>query len=98
MEGKLSELLSDQFAKVFTCDGLNPELQGPKRSTIDDITFTTNGIVKLLKDLNSEKSSRSDKISAQVLKKCANEVGVSFAFSSLIWSFAFFSLICYWDR
>ena len=75
-DNKLSELLSDQFANVFTCDdGLTPEVQGPRGSTIDDIRFTTNGIVKLLKDLNSEKASGSDEISTWVLKECANKVG-----------------------
>ena len=41
-------------------------MQGPRGSTIVEITFATNGIVKLLKDLNSEKASGSDEISAQV--------------------------------
>lgn len=41
----LSELLSDQFSSVFSRDdGLIPELQGPRGSTIDDITFTANDI------------------------------------------------------
>ena len=75
-ENKLSELLSDQFASVFTCgDGLTPEAQGPRGSTIGEITFATDSIVKLLNDLNSEEASGSDKISARVLKECANQVG-----------------------
>ena len=75
-DNKLLELLSDQFASIFTCDdGLTPEAQGPRGSTIDDITLATNSIVKLLNDLNSEEASGSDKISARVLKECANEVG-----------------------
>ena len=41
----LSELLSDQFSSVFSRDdGLTPEFQGPRGSTIDDITFTANDI------------------------------------------------------
>ena len=75
-DNKLSELLNDQFASAFTCDdGLTPEAQDPRGSTMDDITFATDSIVKLLNDLNSEEASRSDKISARVLKECANEVG-----------------------
>ena len=75
-DNELPQLVSDQFASVFTHDdGLTPEVQGPRGSMIDDSTFTTNGIVKLLKDLNSEKASRFDKMSAQALKECANEVG-----------------------
>ena len=50
-------------------------MQAPRGSMIDGITFTTNGIVKLLKDLNSEKTSGSDEKSARALKDCVNEVG-----------------------
>ena len=57
-------------------DGLTPKVQGPRGSMIDYITFATNGIVKLWsKDLNSQKASGSDKMSACILKECANEVG-----------------------
>ena len=73
---KLSELLSDQLASIFSCDdGVTPEVQSPRGSTIVDITFTTKVIVKLLKGFNSEKASGSHKISSWVLKECANEVG-----------------------
>ena len=55
--------------RVFSRDdGLTPEVQDPRGSMIDDIPFTTNGIVKLLKDLNSEKASGSDKISRAGIK------------------------------
>ena len=50
-------------------------MQGPRGSTIDNITFTVNGTAKHLKDLNSEEASGSDKISPRVLKECANEIG-----------------------
>ena len=56
-------------------DDLTPKVQGPRGSMID-ITFATNGIVKLWsKDLNSEKASGSEKISACIFKECTNEVG-----------------------
>ena len=68
-DNKLSKLLSDQFASVFTCDdGLTPEVQGLRGPMNDDIAFTTNGFVKLIKDLNSENASGSDEMSAWVLK------------------------------
>ena len=64
-DNKLSKLLSDQFASVFTCDdGLTPEVQGLRGPMNDDIAFTTNGFVKLIKDLNSENASGSDEMSA----------------------------------
>ena len=73
---KLLELLSDQFASEFSSDdGLTSAVQDPRVSTMDDITLTTNGIVKLLKDLNSEKACSFDEISASVLKGYVNEVG-----------------------
>ena len=72
---KHSELLSDQLASVFSLDdGLTFEVQGPRGSTTVDITFAINGFVKLLRVLNSEKVSESDKISARVLKEYTNEL------------------------
>ena len=46
-EKKLSELLSDQVASVLSDDdGLIPQVQDARGSTIDFVTFTTNGIIK----------------------------------------------------
>ena len=73
---KISELLSDQFASVFSHDdGTSPTIHGEKGAIIDDLTFTANGIIKLLSNLNIRKASGSDEVSARILKECAHEVG-----------------------
>ena len=58
-------------------DGSIPEIKGEKGSPINNIIFTKNGIVKLLKELDPAKSSATDGISARILKECANEIADS---------------------
>ena len=71
----ISEILSDQFASVFSQDdGSIPHIAGPQNPEIDDIVFTSNGITKLLKNLNIKKASGPDEVSARILNKCANEI------------------------
>ena len=45
-----------QFASVFSHDdGSSPEVEGPPGSEMNNIVFTSNGIIKLLNALNHEK-------------------------------------------
>ena len=63
---KLAELLNDQFTSVFSKDdGKIPIPNDPPGTKMKDITITKNGIVKLLKDLNSHKASGPDSIGAR---------------------------------
>ena len=71
-----AEILNNQFSSVFTTDdGTSPEVKGPKATTpIGDITFTKNGILKLLNELNPSKASGPDGISARILKECSEVI------------------------
>ena len=71
----IAELLNKQFTSAFsTDDGKTPEIKGEKVLPINKLTFTKNGIVKLLKELDPEKASGPDGVSARLLKECADEV------------------------
>jgi len=41
-------------------DGKTHEVNDPKGSLIENLVFTTNGVVKLLKELNPQKASGPD--------------------------------------
>ena len=71
-----AEILNNQFSSVFTTDdGTSPEVKGPKATIpIGDITFTKNGILKLLNELNPSKASGPDDISARILKECSEVI------------------------
>ena len=71
----IAELLNKQFSSVFsTDDGKTPKIKGEEAPPINELRFTKNGIVKLLKELDPEKASGPDGISARLLKECADEV------------------------
>jgi len=49
-------------------------INGLKGSLIENIVFTTNGVIKLLKELNPQKTSSPDGVSARILKECAKDI------------------------
>ena len=70
-----AEILNDQFKSVFTKENLQlpsvPELNTP---TMPDIIISVEGVAKLLHDLNPNKASGPDNISARILKLAAEEI------------------------
>ena len=71
-----AEILNDQFYSVFTHEDLSDLSQcaDPAYSSIPDVSFSTDGILKLIKSLNINKASGPDNISARVLTICAEEI------------------------
>ena len=68
--------MNDQFYSVFTHEDLSDLSQSadPAYSSIPDVSFSTDGILKLIKSLNINKASGPDNISARVLTICAEEI------------------------
>ena len=69
-------LLLNQFKSVFTVDDGSPMPETTKKSLphIDPITVTTDGVAKLLRDLNASKAPGPDNIPSRVLKQCAEQI------------------------
>ena len=70
-----AEILNNQFFSVFTEEDLS---YIPETSCLfpvmPDVSFNTEGIYKLLLDLNIHKSPGPDEIPSQILKRCATEI------------------------
>ncbi|XP_071476159.1 uncharacterized protein [Diadema antillarum] len=77
-----ADLLNRQFASVFTRDSAStlPDLGPSPHPAMNDISVNTNGIVKLLKNLNPYKASRPDGVPAKLLKELAEEVAPAITF------------------
>ena len=77
-----AETLNSQFTSVFTDDDKDPyantTIEGPSIPPIDDIIFVNDGVVKLLKTLNTKKACGPDLISCKILKELADELGPVF--------------------
>ena len=71
-----AELLNKQFHSVFTSEDLSniPNMDSPPYSTMPDISFSVDGISKLLSELDPSKSPGPDGISPIILKCCAAEI------------------------
>ncbi|XP_077978226.1 uncharacterized protein LOC144433741 [Glandiceps talaboti] len=71
-----AEILNNQFCSVFTNEDLTciPNLGISKIPKMPDITITTIGIEKLLKNLKVNKASGPDNIPARILKECATSI------------------------
>ena len=68
-----AKILNDQFTSVFTQENVNniSTLKGDKFPSIDELTITSEGIEKLLRDL---KPNNPDCVPARFLKETATEV------------------------
>ena len=69
--------LSEQFKSVFTRDDpqtADKKLSGSGHPTIPPLTIDTNGVVKLLHNLNPRKASGPDEVPARLLQSLAAEV------------------------
>ena len=71
-----ANILNNQFASVFTIDGTSdlPDLGPSPYPSMEDITITNQGIVKLLKNLNPHKATGPDGVPAKLLKVVAEEI------------------------
>ena len=81
-EGKdKARILNTQFANVFSTDkGDIPLIQTQyANSSISNIDINTEGIIKLLNQLNPNKASGPDNISARLLKETSSEIAPALA-------------------
>ena len=71
-----AHILLDQFKFVFTPnDGTPlPKMKGAPFPTLDQLTIDTNGVAKLLKNLNPGKACGPDGIPNMILKTCADVI------------------------
>ncbi|XP_072028466.1 uncharacterized protein [Amphiura filiformis] len=71
-----AETLNKQFCSVFTREDLSsiPNLGVSAVPDMPNITITTFGVEKLLKNLKINKASGPDNIPARILKECASSV------------------------
>lgn len=73
---KLLNLWVHNLEVYFLMMMVNPWSRGSPWFLKNNIVFTKNGIIELLKDLNHKKASRSEGISTRVLKDCLEEVAL----------------------
>ena len=73
---EIAEVLNNQFKSVFTREDLDAMPETPVSSfpPINDIVICSNGVFKLLSELNPFKSLGPDVVSGHVLKQAATEV------------------------
>ena len=71
-----AEALNCQFQSVFTHEHLShlPSCCGPSQPVIPDISISVDGVLNLLKTLDTKKASGPDQIPARILKLCAEEI------------------------
>jgi len=69
-------ILNKQFISVFTREdaGDIPRLQGLRYPNIADLHISTEGVEKLLRNLNISKASGPDQIPCRLLKGLAGEI------------------------
>ena len=71
----MAEIFNKQFSSVFsTDDGVTPQVNDPGAPSIEKLIITSNGVRKLLEDLNPYKASGPDDVSARLLKECASVI------------------------
>ena len=70
------KILLQKFQSVFTKHDSSPppELKGVPFPSLDSLTITTEGVTKLLRNLNPAKASGPDNIPNQILKTCADGI------------------------
>ena len=72
-----AQILVDQFKSVFTQhknDSFLPEVKKKAKTPIPPIRITTQGVEKLLNNINTSKATGPDKISNIMLKTCASQL------------------------
>jgi len=73
---KKAQILNEQFTSVFTREDTTeiPNLPGPHFPPIPNIEINTNGVFKLLSNIQSNKAAGPDKIPCRILKELATEL------------------------
>ena len=72
---EIAKILNNQFASVFSQDdGLSPPIGGPVGANIADLIVNRNGVLKLLREIDTHKSTGPDNVSAKLLHELAEEV------------------------
>ena len=73
---KKAEILNKQFKSVFTTEDMDsiPDPHPSRFPPIPNITISTNGIEKLLQNLNPNKATGPDGIPPRILKEFAKEI------------------------
>ena len=70
-----ARILNHQFSSVFSIDDhKTSEIKSPRSSDLDDIIITTDGVKKLLDNLNVHKANGPERIPARMLKETSNEI------------------------
>ena len=70
-----AEILNRQYKSVFSQESSTLPTLGPSEvPDMPDITFSSEGIEKLLKGLNTKKATGPDEIPARILKEAAEEI------------------------
>jgi hypothetical protein len=76
-----AQILIKQFSSVFTRGSVGnlPEIHINLKSTIPSIKIKTEGVEKLLRNINPSKASGPDNIPNRTLKQCAKQLAPSLA-------------------
>ena len=70
-----AEILNNQFKSVFTSENTNlPQEPNTNIPAMPDIIITTEGVAKLLHDLNPKKATGPDEVPAKILQLAANKL------------------------
>ena len=70
-----AEILNNQFKSVFPSENTNlPQEPNTNIPAMPDIIITTEGVAKLLHDLNPNKATEPDEVPAKILQLAANEL------------------------
>ena len=71
-----AEALNNQYTSVFTKEPTRnlPNIEDKPETPMSDLEFTSNGIEKLLWDLNPSKASGPDLLPTRILKLVASEI------------------------
>ena len=72
-----AEVLNDHFSSVFTAEDTLPEdicLDSNQFPDISDSSVHTGGVAKILRELNEQKASGPDELTARLLQEVANEI------------------------
>ena len=69
------QIFSEQFSSVFSPpNDNNPTIRDPQSPAINDLEITTNGVQKLMEDLDPFKASGPDKVPPYILKELADQM------------------------
>ena len=70
-----ANIFSEQFSSVFSPpNDNNPTIRDPQAPAINDLEITTNGVQKLMKNLDHFKASGPDKVPPYILKELADQM------------------------